>query len=187
MVRPDREKILQRLLEGRNLELSRIAARSVIRWEKCLHERRGIGVHGHLTLCWNAGCHAVRRERVCRGPLEGARENPFDRVCRRHIISGRAPQSLLDSLIVAKNERLILLNRSAGRGPILIASKRRNHSGVKEVPSVQGVVAKKFIGGSMELVCSRLGNRTDNAAGGASVFGGIVRRQDRKLRHSVCA
>src|SRR5258706_15528354 len=82
---------------------------------------------------------------------------------RGYVRKVRRAEALADSFIIAKNEGLVLLDWPTGRSPILIASKRRDFGGIKDVAGIERAVTDKLIGAAMKLICSGLGDRADDA------------------------
>src|ERR1700674_856115 len=82
-------------------------------------------------------------------------------------------QDLPDTLIVAKNECLIFLNRASGGTSKLIPAKGWLRVAVyiiNEICRVQRFVAKELVYTAMEIVGTRLGNRADDPARGSSIL-----------------
>src|SRR5258705_11985154 len=93
--------------------------------------------------------------------------------CRRtgHIRRLTSSQILTQPLIVTKDEHFVLLDRPSCRCAKLISPEGRDFPrGIKKVFCIHGAVAKELVGGSMELVRSRLGDGVDDAARGLSVL-----------------
>ena len=61
-------------------------------------------------------------------------------------------QVLAESFVIAEDEGLIFLDRSAQRASKLVALKARRGAGIEEVAGVQGVVSQEFVYRSVQLV-----------------------------------
>jgi len=70
-----------------------------------------------------------------------------------------------EALVVAKKERAVLPDRPADGDPELIQLELR-FARVKVLTSIQGAVAQKLEGGSVQFVRSRAGDDVDDCASG---------------------
>ena len=78
-------------------------------------------------------------------------------------------------------------DRTAGRGAELIPPERLRPALIEELACVESVVPEKFEDASVEAVRSSAGDGADDAACGASVFGGVILRQHAELTDGVHA
>src|SRR6202163_838798 len=93
---------------------------------------------------------------------------------RNSIGRSRLAFGLRQSFVIAKEEGLVFLDRSADGAAILMAVERRDDCPVKKVPGVECAVAVEIVSASVKLVGARLGDRVDYATGAPPVFGRII-------------
>src|SRR4029077_10937134 len=114
----------------RKRERCRIDPRNVTRLAICFRDetRRqklcGVGVDGHFALRSNSGRNATGWKRVTCGTIVGASDQAAERIRGGDVGDCGETQRLPYTFVVAENESLVLLNRSAARRSKLVATKR---------------------------------------------------------------
>ncbi len=86
--------------------------------------------------------------------------------------------------VVEEEEILVLADRSAQRGAVLIAVQRFGLGG-EEVARVHGVVPEELVDIAVKIVASRLGDYRCGRAAGIAILGGSVQRENAELIHRV--
>src|SRR6202043_3302539 len=94
-----------------------------------------------------------------------------------------AGQTLPEALIRAKEEGLVVPNRSAQRAAKLIQLERslRSRRPVEDLTRIEGAVAQILEDAAMQIVGARLRDDVDLAAGAAAVLRRVHRRRHREL------
>src|SRR5215472_2527832 len=92
---------------------------------------------------------------------------------RRNEGNRRLIQILSKALIIPENKSLVLLNRSACSNAKLVALERRGAAYIKEIRSIEGTVADKFIHRAVPLVRARLSSDDDLSPGMLPEFSAV--------------
>ena len=89
--------------------------------------------------------------------------NSFPRVQRGHRVDISDALGLPYSLVVAKDECLVLADGTASRHAKLIALERLESWPIEKVSGIQSAVAKELISGAVERVRPRTRNAIDHS------------------------
>src|ERR1700730_6762443 len=161
-------------------------------WTSALDGAIGLGVETQI------GCgqwiHAgIGCTRAIEGRSGKIAKDAIPGIQRRYLIHLTQPEILPKTLVIAEDEGLVLAYRSASRYSKLVApefwlSAQSGCGGEGEgIPRIEGTVAQKLIGASMQLVRAGTDNCANDSARCAPVFSRVVCRPNVKFRNRIHA
>src|SRR5713226_1880999 len=120
-------------------------------WKSVANDVARFGCRPELS---EVGSDSIRRHRrlgKCRARRVGT-QFPLPRRRRRDDHGSGSCERLAQSLIAAKDKRLIILDRSSGKPSELVTLEWRDRGRIKKVAGIERAVAQEFEDSSVQLV-----------------------------------